>query len=266
MKRMHLAAGWGEAARWLDASANFLLEVEKGWARREAPLSCVFSAWRALNNRDCILCGALRDDRLWSTRQMRSPHCRSNAFDLLSHSRALTHAVTGAYTWTRSGYGGLHARRGTGDATRPVKSHAGCSLPNACTQLNSWHSRSCLRVKSNSFHSEAAHITPNLLKARVGVTTVWYTSAPNRKICKDLIRRKSGHCSKSVWVFFFFFSSLCCRNEKILEVFILSASFSWQRSVWSCLFWERVLWVNLQCNQLVTVIYVMFFSDSWFLS
>lgn len=130
---------------------------------------------------------------------MRSPHCRSNAFDLLSHTRALTHALalTGACTWTRSGYGGLHARRGTGDATRPVKSHAGCSLPNACTQLNSWHSRLCLRVKSNSFHSEAAHITPNPLKARVGVTTVWYTSAPNRKICKDLIRRKSGHCSKS---------------------------------------------------------------------
>lgn len=41
-------------------------------------------------------------------------------------------------------------------------------FPNACTQLNSWHSRSCLRLRSNSFHLEAAHITPNPLKKESG--------------------------------------------------------------------------------------------------
>lgn len=151
---------------------------------------------------------------------MRSTDCRSDAFDLSlrqRHAHTRTHGTrresreerTALYctalhcTWTRSGFDSLHARRGTGDATLPVVSHAGCRFPNACTQLNSWHSRQCLRVKSNSFHQEAAHITPNPLKRRVGVTTVWYTSGPNRKICKDLIRRKSGNCSNQHGFFFF---------------------------------------------------------------
>lgn len=106
-----------------------------------------------------------------------------------------THTHTLERTWSRSAYDSLHAPRGIGDATRQVESHAGCRFPNACTQLNSWHSGQCLRLKSNSFHLDAAHITPNPLKRRVGVTSVWYTSAPNRKICRDLIRRKSGNCS-----------------------------------------------------------------------
>lgn len=63
------------------------------------------------------------------------------------------------------------------------------------------------------------------------VTTVWSTSAPNRKICQDLIRRKSGNCSNHC-LFFFGFS----RNTGgfYSGVFLLI----------SCLFSEGVLgWI-----------------------
>lgn len=70
---------------------------------------------------------------------MRSTHCSCNTFDprfFFTHTHthtlrkdARTRTETQERTWTRSGCDSLHARRGTGDATRPVKSHAGCRFP-----------------------------------------------------------------------------------------------------------------------------------------
>lgn len=53
---------------------------------------------------------------------------------------------------------------------------------------------------------------PKPIEKESRVTTVWYTPARNRKICKDLIRRKSGNCSNQRE----FFPSLLA--PEILEV------------------------------------------------
>lgn len=182
---------------------------------------------------------------------MRSAHCRSNAFGSLRF--VLLPARRSAYLLC-SGYDSLHAPRGTGDATRPVKSHAGCTLPNADTQLNSWNSRRCLRPSSNSFHSWAVHITPKPLKVRVGVTTVWSTSAPNRKICKDLIRRKSGNCSNDCHFF-------CLILTGTLKDFILGYFYSLRgAAVYFPSSGESA--VSSTCHGDLRDV----FTDSWFLS
>lgn len=114
---------------------------------------------------------------------------------------------------------------------------------------NSWHSRWCLRASSHSFHSGAAHITPKPFKVRVGVTTVCSTSAPNRKICKDLIRRKSGNCSNHCHFFPPWFQQKH-EGDLILGYFDPSREQLF-------IFRSRPR-VNLECHQPVTVIYVMF--------
>lgn len=67
-----------------------------------------------------------------------------------------------------SGYDSLHAPRGTGDATRPVKSHAGCRLPSADTQLNSWHSRWCLRPRQQQFPLRSGAHHPEAIQSQSG--------------------------------------------------------------------------------------------------
>lgn len=126
----------------------------------------------------------------------------------------------------------------------------------------------CLRVKSNSFHSEAAHITSNPLKVRVGGHHCLVYICSKQENMQRFDSQKIRPLFKSAWVFFFFSLSLALFSlslshcKKTLEVSFCSpftgAISMTRRSVWSCLFWERVLWVNLQCNQRVTVIYVMF--------
>lgn len=204
---LNAQTSWGS-----DVCANsspFSAGGEKVWAL----FTRAVSAERALNNRDCVLCCAFADDRLWSTRRMRSTHCRSDAFGSIfffSSSSSSSPGQAGACTCSVPVMTALHAPRGTGDATRPVKSDAGCRLPSyRRTQLNSWHSRWRLRASSNSFPlQERRTSTPRShSKSESGVTTVCSTSAPNRKICKDLIRRKSGNCSNH-WHFFSFLFSL----------------------------------------------------------
>lgn len=127
---------------------------------------------------------------------MRSTHCRGNAFDLHAYTHARTHsqsqecAYLSRFRLWRPACSTRHRRCDpAGQVTRRLQAS---QMP-----AHNWILRIlwCLRVKSNSFQSEAVHITPNHWKSELGVTTVWYTSAPNRKICKDLICRKSGHCS-----------------------------------------------------------------------
>ena len=124
-------------------------------------------------------------------------------------------------------------------AMRPCRSsHTQVAgFPNACTQLNSWHSRSCLRLSSNSFHREAAHITPSPLKRRVRghhcLVYIWSKQENMQRFDSQKIRQ----LFKSVGVFFSF-SRWSRTRSCILSLNLCLCCFSTQ----SCLFSLRVLW------------------------
>lgn len=165
---------------------------------------------------------------------MRSTHCRSNTYDpgLFSVADAHTRVpgpVPGLTACMLRGAPAMQPGRSshTQVAGFPMPAHNW--IPGILTHVWDWRATVSTSERRTSPQSH--------WKGEWGVTTVWYTSAPNRKICKDLIRRKSGNCSYQHE--FFFLSPSWTRTE--ILAFTLSA-YLFLSQIQSCLFSKRVFW------------------------
>lgn len=183
---------------------------------------------------------------------MRSSHCRNDAFGSLCffffppprmHAGACTCSVPGMTACMLHGAPAMRPGRSshTQVAGFPVPTHNW--IPGILAHV--WDRAATVSTQERRT-SPRSH-----WKSEWGVTTVWSTSAPNRKICKDLIRRKSGNCSNHCHFFF----SLSLVLAETLEDFILGYFYSSHEQLF---IFRRRPRVNLQCHQPVTVIYVMF--------